>query len=231
MSLKEKIINAGAHLLGILAEEQAHHDPVKTVTPGMPELLRSAAADGAVLLHNRVLPFGKGTAVSVFGRVQLDWFCTGYGSGGDVNAPYQVGLLEGLENCEYLQVNQTLANVYREWVQAHPADHGTWGNWPRSHPETPLTEEVVAAARAETAHAVIAIGRSSGEDRENQLSGGSFFLTEEETAMLRKVTAQFDSAVLVLNIGSVMDFSFLEEFLPKLGAVLILWQGGMESGS
>ena len=231
MNISQVITTLRGKITGLLAQEQDHHNPVKTVTPGMPELLRSAAADGAVLLHNRVLPFGKGTAVSVFGRVQLDWFCTGYGSGGDVNAPYQVGLLEGLENCEYLQVNQTLANVYREWVQAHPADHGTWGNWPRSHPEMPLTEEVVAAARAETAHAVIVIGRSSGEDRENQLSGGSFFLTEEEIAMLRTVTAKFDSAVLVLNIGSVMDFSFLEEFLPRLGAVLILWQGGMESGN
>jgi beta-glucosidase len=28
-----------------------------------------------------------------------------------------------------------------------------------------------------------------------------------------------------------MDFSFLEEFLPRLGAVLIVWQGGMESGN
>ena len=73
---------------GLLAQEQDHHNPVKIITPGMPELLRSAAADGAVLLHNRVLPYPSGTKISVFGRTQLDWFCTGYGSGGDVNAPY-----------------------------------------------------------------------------------------------------------------------------------------------
>ena len=216
---------------GLLAQEQDHHNPVKIITPGMPELLRSAAADGAVLLHNRVLPYPSGTKISVFGRTQLDWFCTGYGSGGDVNAPYLVGLLEGLTNCPELQVNAALAQVYRDWVEKHPADHGFWGNWPRSHPEMPLTADVVRQARESTEHALVAIGRSSGEDRENALEGGSFYLTEEETNMLRAVTAEFDNAVLLLNIGSLIDFSFLEEFLPRLGAVLIVWQGGMESGN
>ncbi len=216
---------------GLLAQEQDHHNPVKTVTPGMPELLRETAAEGAVLLHNRVLPFAKGTKVSVFGRVQLDWFCTGYGSGGDVNAPYTVGLLEGLENCADLQVNEELAAVYRDWVQQNPPDHGVWGDWPRSHPEMPLSRELVEKARSETERAVVAIGRSSGEDRENQLEAGSYYLTEEETKMLRSVTEAFEDTVLLLNIGSIMDFSFLEEFLPRLGAVMILWQGGMESGN
>ena len=231
MSVSQVISTLRGKIAGLLAQEQDHHNPVKTVTPGMPELLRCAAAEGAVLLHNRVLPFAQGTEVAVFGRVQLDWFCTGYGSGGDVNAPYQVGLLEGLENCQELRLHAPLAETYRAWVKEHPADHGYWGNWPRSHPEMPLTRELVTKAREATPHAVVAIGRASGEDRENILEGGSFLLTEEETQMLRAVTEQFDSAVLVLNIGSVMDFSFLEEFLPKLGAVLILWQGGMESGN
>ena len=87
---KEEILGA------LLAQEQAHHNPEKKITPGMPELLRDAAAQGAVLLENRALPFPEGSRISVFGRCQVNWFCTGYGSGGDVNRPYQVGLLEGL---------------------------------------------------------------------------------------------------------------------------------------
>ena len=231
MKLPKPVYMLISKCAGLLAQAQDHHNPIKTVTPGMPELLRTAAAEGAVLLHNRVLPYAQDTKISVFGRVQLDWFCTGYGSGGDVNAPYLVSLLEGLENCPDLQTNDKLAAIYRDWRKAHPADHGFWGNWPRSHPEMPLTEDMVRHARQETEHAVIAIGRSSGEDRENTLEPGSYYLTEEETAMLRRVTAEFDNAVLVLNVGSVMDLSFLDEFLPRLGAVLILWQGGMESGN
>ena len=47
--------------------------------------------------------------------------------------------------------------------------------------------------------------------------------------MLRLVTKQFPDAVLLLNIGAVMDLSFLEDY--SFGAVMILWQGGMESGN
>ena len=231
MELPKPLYTLISKCSGLLAQQQEHHNPVKVITPGMPELLRAAAAEGAVLLHNRVLPYSSGTKISVFGRTQLDWFCTGYGSGGDVNAPYLLNLLDGLEGCCDLQVNAALAQVYRDWVAKNPADHGFWGNWPRSHPEMPLTAEVVRQARGESEHAVVAIGRSSGEDRENALEGGSFYLTEEETAMLRAVTAEFDNVVLLLNIGALMDFSFLEEFLPRLGAVLIVWQGGMESGN
>ena len=138
MNLPGPLYKLVSKCAGLLSQQQDHHNPHKTVTPGMPELLRSAAAEGAVLLHNRVLPYDQGTKISLFGRVQLDWFCTGYGSGGDVNAPYLTNLLEGLENCPDLQVNESLARIYRDWVRDHPADHGFWGAWPRSHPEMPL---------------------------------------------------------------------------------------------
>ena len=56
MDLKKKLTELGSKVYNSLAQEQAHHNPEKTVTPGMPELLRSVAAQGAVLLENRVLP-------------------------------------------------------------------------------------------------------------------------------------------------------------------------------
>ena len=229
MSLKEKLLLAGAHVLGLNAQAQDHHNPVKTVTPGMPQLLRKAAAEGAVLLQNRVLPLNFGTRVSVFGRVQHDWFYTGYGSGGDVNYPYAVNLLEGLRNCERLVLNEDLAGVYESWIAAHSADHGAWGLWPRSHPEMPVSDDLVQQARKISDQAVIVIGRSSGEDREALAEPGSFYLTQEERSLLSAVTRHFPDAVLLLNIGAVMDLSFIKEY--SFGAVLLLWQGGMESGN
>ncbi len=229
MSLKEKLLNLGAGLVSSLAQEQAHHNPVKTITPGMPELLRSVAAQGAVLLENSVLPFASGSRISVFGRVQVNWFCTGYGSGGDVNFPYKVGLLEGLKNCDRIQVNETLAAQYESWCEANPINDTVWGMWPRFYPEMPLTTRQVVDAAAVSDNAVVVIGRSSGEDRENALEKGSYYLTDEEREMLKLVTSAFPKAVLVLNIGSVMDLSFLKEY--TFGAVLLAWQGGMESGN
>ena len=229
MKLKDKIVNLVIRMTGGIPQGEGHHNPVKTVTPGMPELLRQVAAEGAVLLENRVLPLKEGTKVSVFGRVQVNHFYTGYGSGGDVNMPYTVNLLDGLRSCDALVLNEELAAAYEAFDQEHPIDHGSWGTWPRHYPEMPLTEDMVTQAKNVSDQAVIILGRSSGEDRENALAPGSYYLTEQEKQMLSLVTAQFPDAVLLLNIGSVMDLSFLAEY--SFGAVMILWQGGMESGN
>ena len=229
MKLKDKLVNFVIGLTGGIPQGEGHHNPVKTVMPGMPQLLRQVAAEGAVLLENRVLPLKQGTKLSVFGRVQVNHFYTGYGSGGDVNMPYAVNLLEGLRNCEVLELNEELTGRYECFDRENPIDHGSWGTWPRHYAEMPLTEKDVAQARQNSDQAVILLGRSSGEDRENALAPGSYYLTEDEKNMLRLVTAQFPDTVLLLNIGSVIDLSFLAEY--NFGAVMILWQGGMESGN
>ena len=229
MKLKDKVVNSVLHLVGALSQGEGHHNPNKTVMPGMPALVRQVAAEGAVLLENRVLPLESGTKVAVFGRVQVNHFYTGYGSGGDVNMPYAVNLLQGLRGCEELVLYEPLAKRYEHFDREHPIDHGSWGSWPRHYPEMPLSEVLVKKARKHADQAVIILGRSSGEDRENVLEPGSYYLTEAEKAMLRMVTTHFPDAVLLLNIGSVMDLSFLEDYC--FGAVMILWQGGMESGN
>lgn len=234
MSIKEDIIKffvkTYSRLTGVGQMQQVGTGEYK-ITEGAPELIRAAAAEGAVLLVNRVLPFKRGSTVSVFGRTQLDWFYTGYGSGGDVIRPYQINLAEGIKNCPKLKINESLLSIYEKWVEENPVDHGAWAFWPRSYPEMPLLSAVVADAAKNSDHAVVVIGRSSGEDRENVLEKGSYYLTDDEREMLNKVTEHFNDVVVLLNIGSIMDFSWIEEYREKLGAVMIVWQGGMESGN
>ena len=229
MKLLKKIQEAGVRMFNSLVQVESRHNPDKIITPGMPELLRCAAAQTAVLLENRTLPLAEGSKVSVFGRIQLDWFATGYGSGGDVNTPYVVNLLHALRRCDKLRVNEGIAEIYERWVVENPANHGIWGMWPRSHPEMPVTADLVRQAKQHSDQAVIVIGRSSGEDREAVLEPGSYYLTSEEENMIRHVTAAFPDAVLLLNIGTLMDLSFVKKY--SFGAVMILWQGGMESGN
>lgn len=235
-SLLTKTVNTVTKIVskftGLSQEETERESIEKTVTPGMPALLRRAAAEGAVLLKNNgVLPLAHGTAVSLFGRVQLEWFYTGYGSGGDVNKPYAVNLADGIRACTELKLNETLAEKYVQWNAQNPIDHGFWAHWPRFYPEMPLSEAQTAQAAANSDCAVVSIGRSSGEDRENTLEKGSFYLTDEECSMLSLVTAHFQKTVVLLNIGSIMDLSWIDTFGDKLGAVLLVWQGGMESGN
>lgn len=237
MSVLNKIVQGATKLVskftGLSQEESARNAAEKTVTPGMPELLRRAAAEGAVLLKNEnaVLPLADGTTVSLFGRGQTEWFYTGYGSGGDVNKPYAVNLLEGLRNCPTLSVNESLASIYTAWGEKNPIDHGCWGHWPRYYPDMPLNSTLVRTAAAASECAVVTIGRSSGEDRENALEKGSYYLTDAEREMLTLITEHFQKTIVLLNIGSMMDLSWINEFNGKIGAVLLVWQGGMESGN
>ncbi|MBQ5905983.1 MAG: glycoside hydrolase family 3 C-terminal domain-containing protein, partial [Clostridia bacterium] len=204
----------------------------RTVTEGMPELIRKAAAEGAVLLKNDgTLPFSKNSTVSLFGRVQNDWFYTGYGSGGDVVKPYAINLIEGMRNCENLKLNESLAAAYEKWCKENPIDHGVWGHWPRFYPEMPIDTSAVKNAAENSECAVLVIGRSSGEDRENVLEKGSYYMTDDELSLITKVTDSFSKTVIVFNIGCMMDFGWMESFGDKISAALIVWQGGMESGN
>ena len=75
----------------VVAQESNAASGGKYDLPGMPELARRAAAEGMVLLRNDgVLPLRPTDRVALFGRCQVDTFYVGYGSGGDVKAPYKV---------------------------------------------------------------------------------------------------------------------------------------------
>ncbi len=232
MKIISKALGFVARKINSLAQAQGTGFAEGEVTLGMPELVRAAAAEGAVLLKNNgVLPISKNERVSLFGRIQVNTFFVGYGSGGDVSAPYRVSYLDGIRNCESIILNTELADIYTKWCEENPVFDSVWGMWPRFLPEMPLDEKTVKSAAQNSDAAVVFIGRSSGEDRENILKKGSYYLTVEELDMLRKVTAEFKKVAVVLNIGCVMDFSQLCEFGDKIGAILIAWQGGMESGN
>ena len=201
-------------------------------TPGMPELLREAGAEGIVLLKNEggVLPLKPQESVSVFGRCQNDWFHVGYGSGGDVHPAYSVNLMEGLRNAG-VNFDPELAEIYRAWCR-HPdnvPDHGWWGHWPYFYEEMPLTEKIVQQAAKKSEVALIVIGRAAGEDRENTLTEGSYYLTRKEKDMLKLVSRYYKKTVLLLNTGNIIDLSFIAKY--RIAAVLQVWQLGQESGN
>ena len=216
-----------------LMQEETTAEGDRYVTPGIDALIRQAGAESCVLLKNDgVLPLNQDKEVAVFGRCQLDWFYVGYGSGGDVKSPYYVNLIEGLQNAG-VPLNTTVLNRYQTWTkeEENEADHGWWGHWPYSHPEMQLDQSLVRSAAKSSNTALVVIGRAAGEDRENTLTKGSYYLTDAEREMLDAVTAAFSKVVVIMNIGSVMDFAWTEDYGDKISALLIVWQGGMESGN
>ncbi|MDO7908544.1 glycoside hydrolase family 3 C-terminal domain-containing protein [Paenibacillus sp. JX-17] len=204
---------------------------------GFAEFSRKVAAEGAVLLKNdgQVLPLRDSENVSVFGRVQVNYYRSGTGSGGSVNVPYTTNLLDGLRSKNNVQVNEELASTYEQWIQENPFDNGGggWAAEPWHQKEMPLTDELVAAARSKSSKAIVVIGRTAGEDQDNAIEAGSYLLTEEEKDMLRKVTTHFEQTAVVLNVSNIIDMSWLNDdsHVHPIAGVIYSWHGGMEGGN
>ena len=191
---------------------------------------RQAIAEGCVLLENNgVLPLKKDCTVSIFGRIQNSYFKSGTGSGGKVNVTKVWNIVEGLEESGHVKINETLCKVYSDWEKTHPIDEGMgWGQEPWAQEEMPLTQDIVKQTAATSDIALVIIGRTAGEDKDNSATKGSWFLTDTEYEMLSLVRAGFEKMAVILNVGNIIDMGFVADIKPD--AVLYGWQGGMLGG-
>lgn len=198
------------------------------------EYLAAAAetvAEGIVMLknENHALPLDGDEEIALFGRMQLHYYKSGTGSGGQVNVAKVTSIPEGLQECG-VKLNEALLETYKAWVEQNPFDHGGgWGNEPWSQTEMPLEDEIVQKAASACRIAVVIIGRTAGEEQDNRMEAGSYLLSEGETDMLTKVRAAFEKVVVLLNVGNIMDMGFFETCRPD--AILYVWQGGMTGGT
>ena len=172
---------------------------------------RAAAAAGIVLLQNknRTLPLlpqedGAPLPVAVFGVKQLqtpafDKTMTPWRS---------IGVLDGLAASETVRPDALLARKYRTWAVEHPEGG-----------EMPLTNLDFGALRHDCAAAVVVIGRTPERY--------GLQLTEEETAMLTRVTSVFERTVLVLAAPGFIE---LNEAALSCGAIVFLGLAGQEAG-
>lgn len=224
-TLSERISSGGVSQLEVKAEGE------RDIFCNMPALARKAAAEGIVLLkNNNALPYKLDTKISVFGRCQLDYFYVGYGSGGDVNAPYFVNVIDGIKNAGG-HVNEWLLEYYKDFTKNNPAPHGFWGHWPMNFEEPSLDDKMIERASEESDVALVVIGRAAGEDRENTLTKGSYYLTDEERTLLDNVCNHFSNVTVLLDCGNIIDMQWALDYEERLRGIIYAWQGGMESGN
>ncbi len=222
---------------GELEQELNLPEGERHITDGIPQLARQCAAEGMVLLENDgVLPFAKSTKVAVFGRCQYDYFYVGYGSGGDVHPPYKVSPMDALKKASDkgdIVLDERLANIYSKWSKkpANIPDNGRWGHWPTNYSEMRVSKTLAKSVAKDNDVALVIIGRAAGEDRENKLSRGSFYLTKAEEKLLKTVTSAFNKTVVLMDCGNIVDMSWRKRYGNKISALLYAWQGGMESGN
>lgn len=210
----------------------------------------NAAEEGMVLLKNtaQLLPLTPGGNVCLFGKGTFDYVKGGGGSG-DVHTKYIRNLYDGIRHGGYADIFEPLADYYRADVAQQYAN----GAAPGMTVEPELPDGLVHAAAEFSDIAIVSISRFSGEgwDRSSvefhgeynpwpdegsmpKTAGrifpdGDFYLTEEEQSMLAKVSAVFSKVVVVLNIGGIIDTSWIRHS-DTIGAALLAWQGGMEGG-
>lgn len=198
--------------------------------PALPPLCRKLAAEGCVLLKNEgVLPFSAGERVAVFGRTAFDYLASGTGSGGCVHPAYRTSVMDGLLRQRAVGVDRHLYGIYKKWLAEHPFDGGHgWATEPWCQEEFVPDEAVVRCAAADSDGAVVVLGRWAGEDKDNSPVPGSWYLTDDERALLSLVTSNFSRVAVLLNTGNIIDMSWVEEF--HVGAVMYIFQGGQEGG-
>lgn len=229
-TLVQKIVDAVSGN-GVMQEENTADGTARAFEP-MPDIALKAAEESIVLLKNinNTLPVKDDEVISVFGRCQFDYFYVGYGSGGDVNEPYQVNLIKGLKESN-ANIYSPVLNLYEDWCEKNPVSHGFWGHWPMCFPEMELEERIVKSAANNSHSAIVVIGRAAGEDRENKPEQGSYYLTDTEIKMLDLVTAHFNKVTVIMNCGNIVDMAWTEKYGDKITALVYAWQCGMESGN
>ena len=215
------------------------------------QLSKEAAKEGMVLLKNKngLLPLAAGSKIALFGKGSFDYVKGGGGSG-DVYTAYVRNLYEGLKAQETaVQIYEPLSAFYRTDIR-HQYEAGAA---PGMTVEPELPAELADGAKAYADIAVVVISRFSGEgwdrssiecnnefnpwDNETSMPNiskevfpdGDFYLTFREKAMVSMVKERFDNIVVVLNIGGIIDLSWVKDD-DQISSALLAWQGGMEGG-
>ncbi len=215
------------------------------------DLARRAATEGMVLLKNSdVLPLNKGTKIATFGKATIDYVKGGGGSG-DVTVAYLHTLYDGLKSKE----DEGKISIYPELVkfyQDNVKEQYDAGFFPGMTKEPEIPADLLEGAANFADVAIVSICRFSGEgwDRKASLEkvdtlwpgelelakmqldvfpDGDFCLTEGEKKMISDVKSKFSKVVVVLNIGGIIETSWIKDD-DAISSALLAWQGGIEGG-
>ncbi len=198
-------------------------------------LSRRSAAEGMILLknENRALPLSKEKAVALFGRNQTDVFKSG-GGAADLWMIPVVSFADGIEAKG--TVYKPLLERYRAFYEANlnKTMNCMWrfdmlGDQTRALYEVPIPESMIKKAATECDTAIFFIGRYSLEVYDIKDKQGEYRIMDCEKQILKQVCDAFDKVILVFNIPSLFDLSFLDEC--KVDAIIQLFMPGMEAGN
>ncbi len=210
------------------------------------EIARRAASEGFVLLKNdgHLLPLAAKGKIGLYGAGAVKTIKGGTGSG-DVNERDCVSICQGLKAAGYevtsdawLSSYETIyADARQAWKEEVLRKLKQYdGNFFQAYSTTPfvvpcgdsIDEEAAKADGADVA--VFVLSRIAGENADRHDTEGDYFITKEEKSLLAQISASYDSVVLVINTGGLIDLAFTEEF-TNIKSIVQFMQAGQEGGS
>lgn len=187
------------------------------------------ADEGIVLLKNDddLLPL-KDQTLNVFGLSAMNFRLGGGGSGGS-DQSRAVSLFDGLEKAG-ISYNNDLFDFYSVMNEEVGKEKSTGlgqvldmflGKEAFNEPSIDyLTDEIINEAKGYSSNALIVISSLSVEAADAELS--DLKLSENEEALINKVTSNFDNVIIIVNAGNTLELGFLEEYSSIKSA---LWVG------
>ena len=191
-------------------------------------------SEGIVLLKNEdnFLPL-ENKKVNIFGAGSVCPFFGGAGSGA-ITTDDPVTLYEAFE-AEGIEYNSGLRELYEKHCLSNelPKTDNTVINnllqvllakntLEEMDPKY-LTTELLENAVEFSDTAIIVISRTSAEGTDHTVE--TLSLSDDEKAMVEKVTSSFENVVVLFNIGNVMEMGWIDEY-ESIKAAAIIWIPG-----
>lgn len=198
------------------------------------EVAYEAAVESFVLLKNDgCLPLEK-KKVALFGAGASHTIKGGTGSG-EVNNRHSISIYEGLRDAGYEITSErkirsyikTEAEAHEQWIKDNtgmPSANSLSNNYILPQPEK-ITEDDLRESDGDVA--IYVISRQSGEAADKKLDRGDYTILENEKEDIRFLYEKFRHLIVIVNSGSSMDLTLLDDMDISL---IFFGQAGQEGG-
>lgn len=196
------------------------------------DLSKIAAQDGMVLLQNKnkVLPLHN-KKVALYGSGSFATVKGGTGSG-DVNQRHVSSIIMGLENHGFEITTKSWLTRFQRYYDTKKKEYYDKFDGSLAALLAPAfsMDDLEVGEFEDAPTGVYVISRSSGEGHDRKNEKGDFQLTDNELSNIRRMSEYYQRSVLLLNVGGVIDTSFIDK-CPLLDSILLVSQAGMDSGN
>jgi len=198
------------------------------------EVAYEAAVESFVLLRNDgCLPLEK-KKVALFGAGASHTIKGGTGSG-EVNNRHSISIYEGLRDAGYEITSERKIRSYikmeeeahAQWIKDNtgmPSANSLSNNYILPQPEK-ITEDDLRESDGDVA--IYVISRQSGEAADKKLDRGDYTILENEKEDIRFLYEKFRHLIVIVNSGSSMDLTLLDDMDISL---IFFGQAGQEGG-